>query len=66
MAAALCGAWLAGKQAKRRGENPEPAMARMREVSDHIKALDAEVIYKADDDALLQVETEPPREDRSP
>jgi seryl-tRNA synthetase len=30
-------------QAKRRGENPEPAMARMREVSDRIKALDAEV-----------------------
>src|SRR5262245_16287177 len=30
-------------QAKRRGENPEAAMARMREVSDHIKALDAEV-----------------------
>ena len=30
-------------QAKRRGENPEPVMARMREVSDRIKALDAEV-----------------------
>ena len=30
-------------QAKRRGENPEPTMARMREVSDRIKALDAEV-----------------------
>jgi len=30
-------------QAKRRGENPEPVMALMREVSDRIKALDAEV-----------------------
>jgi len=30
-------------QAKRRGENPEAVMARMREVSDRIKALDAEV-----------------------
>ena len=30
-------------QAKRRGENPEAAMARMREVGDRIKALDAEV-----------------------
>ena len=30
-------------QAKRRGENPEPVMARMREASDRIKALDAEV-----------------------
>jgi seryl-tRNA synthetase len=28
-------------QAKRRGEDPQAAMARMREVSDHIKALDA-------------------------
>jgi seryl-tRNA synthetase len=30
-------------QAKRRGENPEAVMARMREVSDRIKTLDAEV-----------------------
>jgi seryl-tRNA synthetase len=30
-------------QAKRRGENPQAAMARMREVSDRIKALDAGV-----------------------
>jgi seryl-tRNA synthetase len=30
-------------QAKRRGENPEPVMARMREVGDRIKALDADV-----------------------
>ena len=30
-------------QAKRRGENPEAVMARMREVSDRIRALDAEV-----------------------
>ena len=30
-------------QAKRRGENPEAVMARMREVSDRIKALDVEV-----------------------
>ena len=39
-------------QAKRRGENSEAAMARMREVGDRIKALDAEV--KALD---VQVET---------
>ncbi len=30
-------------QAKRRGENPEAATARMREVSDRIKALDAQI-----------------------
>ncbi|HKZ05636.1 MAG TPA: serine--tRNA ligase [Methylomirabilota bacterium] len=30
-------------QAKRRGESPEPVMARMREVGDRIKALDADV-----------------------
>src|SRR5215813_14184387 len=30
-------------QAKRRGENPEAAMARMREVAEQIKTLDAQV-----------------------
>ena len=44
-------------QAKRKGQNPEAAMARMREVADRIKALDAEV-KEADerlDELLLQV-----------
>jgi len=40
-------------QAKRRGENPEAAMARMREVSDRISALDAEV--KVVDERLEQL-----------
>src|SRR5215510_2336138 len=45
-------------QAKRRGENPEPAMARMREVSDRIKALDAEV--KRADERMEQLLLELP------
>jgi seryl-tRNA synthetase len=40
-------------QAKRRGENPEAVMARMREVSDRIKALDAEV--KQGDERMEQL-----------
>jgi len=45
-------------QAKRRGENPEPAMARMREVSDRVKALDAEV--KQVDERMEQLLVELP------
>jgi seryl-tRNA synthetase len=44
-------------QAKRRGESPDAAMARMRDVADRIKALDAEVKEADDrlDQLLLQV-----------
>ena len=45
-------------QAKRRGENPEPVMARMREVADRIKALDAEV--KQVDERMEQLLVELP------
>ena len=48
-------------QAKRRGENPDAVMARMREVSDRIKALDAEVkqVDERMEELLLQLPNVP-------